>query len=172
MLRNQKTEGFTLLELLVVIAIIGVLSSLLFINLTSVRERGRDLRRKSDLDQVKKALRLYYNDNQKYPAQNPSTANSSGSSISGYAWGTPFASPVSAPTVTWMAMLPKDPSDPTAQYLYYSDAKDKFCLIATLENPSDVDLTVAQTRCSATCGIAPALVQPTTGSKRYAVCND
>lgn len=169
-MHKNNTQGFTLLELLVVIAIIGVLSSLLFVNLTGVRERGRDLRRKSDLDQVKKALRLYYNDNQKYPAQNPSIANAGASAISGYAWGTAFASPPSAPTVTWMGTLPTDPG--SNQYLYYSDGKDKFCLIATLENPSDADLSVAQSRCTATCSIAPASVQPTAGSKRYAVCSD
>jgi len=51
--------GFTLIELLVVIAIIGLLATLLMSNLMGVRERARDAQRKSDLNQIQKALELY-----------------------------------------------------------------------------------------------------------------
>lgn len=64
--RNRK-EGFTLIELLVVIAIIGMLSSVVLASLNSVRAKARDTRRIADLDQIRKALELYYLDNGAYP---------------------------------------------------------------------------------------------------------
>lgn len=59
--------GFTLIELLVVIAIIGVLTAVLLVNLVGIRERGADTKKKADLNSMKSALRLYYNDFQTYP---------------------------------------------------------------------------------------------------------
>src|SRR3989304_3288641 len=49
-------KGFTLIELLVVIAIIGILASMAVLGLSSVRARGRDAKRKTDLDTIKKTL--------------------------------------------------------------------------------------------------------------------
>jgi len=63
----MRKKGFTLIELLVVISIIGLLAALIVVNFNAARERARDVQRKSDLDQVKKALRMYYNDNNFYP---------------------------------------------------------------------------------------------------------
>jgi prepilin-type N-terminal cleavage/methylation domain-containing protein len=59
--RNKKlNKGFTLIELLVVIAIIAILSSVVVVSVISVRARARDARRKSDLEQIRIALNLYY----------------------------------------------------------------------------------------------------------------
>ncbi len=63
----KKEKGFTLIELLVVIFIIGVLTAVVLPNLIGARQRGRDAKRKQDLESIKNALRLYYNDNQAYP---------------------------------------------------------------------------------------------------------
>ncbi|MFH1173467.1 MAG: prepilin-type N-terminal cleavage/methylation domain-containing protein [bacterium] len=60
-------KSFTLIELLVVIFIIGILASIIVVSLSSVRAKGRDARRKSDIDQIQKALSLYYNENGSYP---------------------------------------------------------------------------------------------------------
>ena len=74
-IKNQvlrvKKAGFTLIELLVVISIIGLLAGLILSNVSGIRERARDVARKSDLDQIKKALRIYYNDFNEYPAGIP-----------------------------------------------------------------------------------------------------
>lgn len=68
LIKQQKNNGFSLIELLVVISIIAVLSALLMANFMGARERARDAQKISDLGSIKTALRMYYNDNQKYPA--------------------------------------------------------------------------------------------------------
>ena len=67
MKKKHVQSGFTLIELLVVITIIGVLTSLFISNMVGVRERAKDARTKANLDSIKTALRLYYNDYQGYP---------------------------------------------------------------------------------------------------------
>lgn len=64
---SNRSKGFTLIELLVVIAIIGILSTLAIIALGSARQKSRDAKRLADVNQVIKALELYYNDANSYP---------------------------------------------------------------------------------------------------------
>lgn len=66
-LLNHKTKGFTLIELLVVIAIIGLLASVVLVSLNSARQKSRDAKRVSDMNQLAKALELFYNDAAGYP---------------------------------------------------------------------------------------------------------
>ncbi len=66
-MRFIRNKGFTLIELLVVIAIIGILSTLAIIALGSARQKARDSKRVADLNQIGKALELYYSDNNMYP---------------------------------------------------------------------------------------------------------
>jgi prepilin-type N-terminal cleavage/methylation domain-containing protein len=66
-----RQAGFTLVELLVAIGIIATLAAILLPNLMGARERARDAQRKQDLDSVKSALRLYYNDHGEYPFDPP-----------------------------------------------------------------------------------------------------
>lgn len=65
---SKKNKGFTLVELLVVISIIGVLTTLLMVNFVGTRERANDSQKIQNLNSLKNALRMYYNDNQAYPA--------------------------------------------------------------------------------------------------------
>ncbi len=60
-------KGFTLLELTVVIAILGVLSALITGNFITSLKKGRDARRKADLEQIQRALEMYYEDKKTYP---------------------------------------------------------------------------------------------------------
>lgn len=62
-------KGFTIIELLVVIALIGILASIVLTLLNDARLDARDKRRISDIDQIKKALELYYVDNNQYPRE-------------------------------------------------------------------------------------------------------
>lgn len=84
MQKSTTKNGFTLIELLVVISIIGILTALLLANFVGIRERGRDAKIKNDMNALKTALRLYYNDNQTYPA----SAACSSLAISTYMNGT------------------------------------------------------------------------------------
>lgn len=62
-----KQKGFTLLELLVVIGIIGLLASIIVVNLTGARRRARDTKRVADIRNLQTASEDYYGKNGKYP---------------------------------------------------------------------------------------------------------
>jgi len=151
--------GFTLIELLVVISVIGLLAALIMVNFNAARARARDVQRKSDLDQVKKALRMYYNDNNLYPE------TGGGNKIKGcgnpptttFEWGSQFA----CGGMVYMKVLPQDPTQgETYSYQQQSGGQD-FRLWATLENKSDGDITKSQSRCSGSWSVG-----------QYVVCAD
>ncbi len=122
---HTSSRGFTLIELLVVIGIIGTLTSLLLANFIGIRQRAADATRKEDLRQLKAALRLYYNDNQVYPASVPSSGEFADS-------GT-----------VYMKEVPEN-------FSYYTDANEQFVAVVELENPGDEEIAASQTRCDVT----------------------
>ncbi len=63
----SNKKGFTLVELLVSISIIGILTAIVLPNFMGARERAKDSQKVGDLNAMKNALRLYYNDRQAYP---------------------------------------------------------------------------------------------------------
>jgi len=65
----MKQKGFTLIELLVVVTIIGLLASVIMASLNTARAKGRDGKRVSSIEEVVKALSLYWSDNNnQYPS--------------------------------------------------------------------------------------------------------
>ena len=56
-----------MVELLVVIAIIGILATLLLLQLGVARQRARDAKRIVDVSQVRTAVELSFDDNGQYP---------------------------------------------------------------------------------------------------------
>lgn len=73
---GTRSAGFTLIELLVVVAIIGLLASIIILSLGNARLKARDARRISDLEQLKNALELYYNQcGLEYPSALDTSAN-------------------------------------------------------------------------------------------------
>jgi len=72
--KSDLSRGFTLVELLVVIAIIGILSTLLLLQLNIARQKARDAKRVADINQIRSAMELYYDDKGYYPASNLNVA--------------------------------------------------------------------------------------------------
>jgi len=63
-------RGFTLIELLVVVSIIGLVVTLAGVAWSNARQKSRDTSRKANMDQVRKALELYWQaNNNLYPIQ-------------------------------------------------------------------------------------------------------
>lgn len=140
----DKNPGFTLIELLVVIAIIGLLSTMAIVGLNSSRLKARDAERRFDLNQMTKALMLYWEDNGVYPT----TAGAWWGTCSSYgSHGTSGASgwiPNIAPA--YVAVLPTDPNPIGASYcyLYRSDGTNyKILAYETVESTRPVPVSDA-----------------------------
>lgn len=171
-------KAFSLIELIVVIAIIAVLLAVALPNLLSTRERARDAKRKQEMNELKNALRMYYNDFQTYPEAD---AFGGGVGKLNYIVGCgPGAVSVRCPCVSGtvtvdfatgatceIVYMKKFPSEfGSSMYYYYSSSGNDFCLKVPLENAADGDITTSKSRCSAACGTN------CTGTKDYCVCAD
>lgn len=66
--RYIVARGFTLIELLVALAILGILSSVLVVQLDPLGQinKAKDIQRQQDLTEIKTALNIYYNDHNCY----------------------------------------------------------------------------------------------------------
>ena len=69
----KLSSGFTLVELLVVIAIIGILATLLLLQLGTARSKARDAARIAHVNQVRTAVEFYFDDNGSYFASTTMT---------------------------------------------------------------------------------------------------
>ena len=65
--KAKTNTGFTLIELLVVISIIGLLASLILVSVAESRQRARDSKRVADMNQMAKAMELFFNERFSYP---------------------------------------------------------------------------------------------------------
>ena len=101
-----KRNGFTLVELLVVLTLLGLLA---IVSITSLNpllqlEKTANAHRLHDLEQIKNALDIYYNDHNCYPAS------------------LPFGSKWSQGGTVYMVKVPQDPDYPTYTYIYETDS--------------------------------------------------
>lgn len=62
------TFGFTLVEILVVVGLLGILITISLSSFSNTLRKGRDSKRKSDLEQLRVAMELYRSENGSYPA--------------------------------------------------------------------------------------------------------
>lgn len=134
-MKNTK-KGFTLLELLVVLAILSILAGIGFGQYKRSQMKARDAQRKGDLDNVARALEMYYNDFQSYPASDTEGRIVIGESS--LLWGGSFETD----EAIYMKVLPEDPYDTLGdhQYCYEYNATDKYYYIYSfLENEQDSD---------------------------------
>lgn len=130
LLTTKKQKGFTLLELLVVMVIVGLLSAIGLGGFMSSQKKGRDTRRKADLQAIQSGLELYYNDFNEYPE------SGAGNTIDG----------CDGATCAWNSIWQKNgsiymvqlPSDPGGNTYFYSSTGVGYQLYARLENTEDI----------------------------------
>ena len=113
----NKAEGFTLVEILVVVTIISLLASIATVSYSRFIKQSRDARRKTDIEQIRAAIELYRNFNNKYP-----TSISSGGLIADE-------------KTTYMSKVPTDPMFNSGNTYYYlsSDPFQDYTLCAYIE---------------------------------------
>jgi len=182
-------EGFSLIELLVAIAIIAVLLALALPNYLGARERARDSKKKSELAQLKTALRLYYNDYQRYPAVAVPVSGEGLGTIAGCKVGGTSACPCKtdafdfatstdigcdAVATIYMKRFPSNITfgNNVDYYGVTSDGED-FCIKTPLENISDADIAASQKACTTTCAnTADTRQGPVISTTSYLVCSN
>ncbi len=134
---NSKQKAFTLLELLVVIAIMAILTVLGIRTFGSVQQKSRDSHRTQDLQNISKALELYYNDFRHYPYSDSGSIQGCGNGATQTCtWGNVWQN--ASNLTLYMSELPVDLGG--SQYFYLADVEGKsFSLFAYLENTEDED---------------------------------
>lgn len=169
-------SGFTLIELLVVIFIIGILATLIVANFQGARQRARDSKKKTELNNLKTALRLYYNDYQNYPDQDlgiyfPACGANGDERCSNSSCDADWAAGGTGCATIYMQELPEGLGSGGVRY--YSDGSDKYCVkldgTQVLENLSDGDLEESYNQCSGICDDFSAAVDYENGE--YSICN-
>jgi len=118
----MNRKAFTLIELLIVIIILGVLAALITGNFFTSLKKGRDAKRKADLEQITRALEMYYEDKRTYPT-----------------FALPFGGKLcetASCLVAEKVYMQKLPDDPVSgkDYQYLSSDGTNYKLFACLEN--------------------------------------
>lgn len=135
----KTKHGFTLIELLVVMAILGILAAIGLGSFRTAQMKGRDAVRKHDLEQIEKALEMFYNDNGRY--------RTSTEGLPSGEWRSPEGT-------LYIKEIPSDPK--IGAYPYESDDDGKcYKIYARLENTQDRCFTTKPTYCTdhgTTCG--------------------
>ncbi len=137
----NKNRGFTLIEIIVVMAILAILAVGAIGSYRATMMKRNDLKRKSDLAQMAKAIEIYYQDFGSFPKMTTNgRMNACGDTGQVTCnWGDMMKQGVSPNEVIYMAELPSDPKS-TQTYYYLSDASGTFFkLYARLENLDDQD---------------------------------
>ena len=114
-----------------VVAIIGILAMMITGNFFTALRKGRDTKRKSDLNATQKAIEDYYEDNKVYP------------DVLDFAAAAQLCHPEGCNTKIYMR-LPTDPT--TCQYRYVHETADGegYALYSALENIVDQSAGVNQ----------------------------
>jgi len=136
----MRKKGFTLIELLVVIAVIGLLASIVLVQLGPVRAKARDARKKQDFAQIASAMQLCYLE---------STCG---------AGEDKHISQAGIPTSigTYLASVPKAPDG--TDYGWFSNTTDNqtYCFWTTLEQASP-----STHLCASRAGVVEGTAAPT-----------
>jgi prepilin-type N-terminal cleavage/methylation domain-containing protein len=133
----RKGNGFTLIELLVTTVMIAVLTVIGIVSYSSVNKRSRDVKRKSDLEQIRSALEMCRSDSNACAGAYPGLG--SGNAVDAKDLNT-FLVPTYIPAVP-------DDSNTALPYKYQAfpagGPYTTYCVFAYLET-----LTVTQSTCT------------------------
>jgi len=128
---KNNRRGFTLLEVLVSTTIIAVLTIIGVVSYGSVNKRSRDVKRKSDIEQIRSALEMFRSDTGGYPAVNTGAFGN----VSALNTGNSNTGLVS----TYMPSIPTDPK-PAQNYYFRATNLDAttgkyygYCICGNLE---------------------------------------
>jgi len=154
--RSQK-KGYSLIEVLIVTAIFLLLLILASQQLATQLAKGRDARRKSDLDRIKKAYEDYASDRNQYPPFGTldTCGDASVTALAGY-----------------LSEIPCDPDGTPYLYVPYPDFSDTsggFRVYAKLELETDPDIATLGCNQGIGCGIPISLVSPGPEEYNYGV---
>ncbi|HEY4505553.1 MAG TPA: prepilin-type N-terminal cleavage/methylation domain-containing protein [Candidatus Paceibacterota bacterium] len=135
-IKNLKS-GFTLIELLVVIAIIAIIASVVVGFVYEGTVRGRDTRRKENLDQMVKAINSYFSDNGYLPENQTGWCTYISNPTSGY--GDAFQ----ADLQPYMSTIQLDPTkhNDVGDYLFYNtdNRAGHYVICANMEQSSSAN---------------------------------
>lgn len=129
----MKKNGFTLIEILVSATIVAVMAVVGVASYTSINQRSRNAKRKSDLEQVRSALEMYRVDTGSYPGTTSTWSQ--------------MSTELSVLIPTYMPSIPDDPKPTTGhQYYYYRPLGAgppfySYCVAAWMENQVGVITT-------------------------------
>lgn len=107
-------RGFTLLELLVVISLIGILIAMGTVAFATAQKRGRDAKRRGDLQAIQKAQEQYYSLNNSYVVWGDQTCTGSIGTV--------------------MTTVPTDPKNNATYYYWCHSVQEGYCVEVTLED--------------------------------------
>jgi prepilin-type N-terminal cleavage/methylation domain-containing protein len=142
---GSSRKGFTLIELMIAITILAIVASIGLVTYSKAQVTARDNRRKQDLQAIRAALELYYQKNNRYPANTaPQTSAASQPWINDN--GSNPAIPLDS---QYIASVPVDPKNSGGSvYTYYSagpwgtctTAGSYYWIFANLENTNDPEI--------------------------------
>jgi len=135
------SAGFTLIELLVVLAILAILAGIGLSTFRTSQMKSRDARRKSDLEQVQRALEAYMNDHNVYPYSTSDGEIVVGSPL---VWDNRVEFKDDEKGTVYMKQMPQDPTG-NPPYCYKTvpspTPATSYQLYAKLENTEDPKCT-------------------------------
>jgi general secretion pathway protein G len=136
---HKKMNGFSLIEILVVISIIGFLATMAAYALNIARMKARNASRLSDINQVQKAIDLYYDNNGHYPQVSYASTNDENCGEDGK-W-----CDLETELESYISRLPRDPSGLQNNFRYYYDSNSEddyqsYGLMTSLEGSNNEEL--------------------------------